>query len=325
MDQHKGQIEGWQVLMSGNDAKIELDLTIKASVMEMDSQDESGGAEEGINRAVNAHLNTVLTSCNTSAIFKVGDDLRQDQLALQLIAMMDSIFKSHQLDLKLTVYRILATSPTSGFAEFVPKSYAMSAVLENNNHSILQFLRRENFDVHTENNISRHVMDTYIRSCAAYCVITFILGVGDRHLDNIMLQSTGHVFHIDFGFMFGKDPKPFPPPFRLTPEMVAAMGGMQHQDFEMFMSYATRAFNVLRGSADIILGALEMMIDAGIPDMRDHPRRAIAEVEQRLVLHATDYKASQFMRGMIRHSQRSKTTTRLSIMEQFHKFSVVLQ
>lgn len=52
-------------------------------------------------------------------LFKHGDDLRQDQLILQIITLMDRILQQENLDLKLTPYRVLATSSRHGFVQFV--------------------------------------------------------------------------------------------------------------------------------------------------------------------------------------------------------------
>jgi len=59
---------------------------------------------------------TFLTTEGTEyvAIFKYGDDLRQDQLILQMITLMDKLLQKEKLDLKLTPYRVLATSTRHG-------------------------------------------------------------------------------------------------------------------------------------------------------------------------------------------------------------------
>jgi Phosphatidylinositol 3- and 4-kinase len=152
-------------------------------------------------------------------IVKTGDDLRQDQLIIMMIQLMDGLLKRGALDLCLTPYSVIATSPTSGLVEFVDRSMPISQVLSKFNGSILQYFQAVAPQTGAKYGVRSDVMSAYVRSCAGYCVITYVLGVGDRHLDNVMLRSSGHFFHIDFGFIFGRDPKPLPPAFRLTREV----------------------------------------------------------------------------------------------------------
>lgn len=125
-------------------------------------------------------------------IFKSGDDLRQDQLVIQIITLMDKLLRKENLDLKLTPYRILATSAFTGIVQFVP-SMSLAAIEEGKKApaGVLPYLRSTYPDETQELGVKAEVMDTYVKSCAGYCVITYLLGVGDRHLDNLLLTPDG--------------------------------------------------------------------------------------------------------------------------------------
>lgn len=129
-------------------------------------------------------------------IFKNGDDLRQDQLVIQLFTLMDRLLRKENLDLKMTPYKVLATGALDGMVQFVP-SKTLGAISSEYQGSLLNYLREHNPDESPAGafGVSASVLDTFIRSCAGYCVVTYLLGVGDRHLDNLLLTPDGHFFH----------------------------------------------------------------------------------------------------------------------------------
>ena len=101
--------------------------------------------------------------------------------------------------------------------------------------------------------------------------MTYLLGVGDRHLDNLLLTPDGHFFHgewahslcvfaltltliiVDFGYILGRDPKPFAPQMKLCREMIEGMGGATHPNYLSFKEYAFTAWSTLRKSSNLFL------------------------------------------------------------------------
>lgn len=250
------------------------------------------------------------------AIFKHGDDLRQDQFVLQIITLMDKLLRSENLDLRLSPYRVLATGTKHGFVQYI-NSLTVAEVLTSEG-SIQSFLRKRHPSDTGPYGISPDIMDTYIRSCAGYCVITYILGVGDRHLDNLLLTDTGKLFHIDFGYILGRDPKPLPPPMKLSKEMVEAMGGTDSEHYNEFRKLCYTAYLHLRRNANVILNLFSLMVNANVPDIALEPDKAIKKVQDKLRLDLGDEEAVQYFKHLL---DISVTAVMAALVEQFHKFA----
>lgn len=238
-------------------------------------------------------------------IFKTGDDLRQDQLVIQIIMLMDQLLRKENLDLKLSPYKILATGATAGAVQFVPSSSlaAISTKYRSGGPTpILNYLRTHNPDARAPLGVRKEAMDTYVKSCAGYCVITYLLGVGDRHLDNLLLAPSGHFFHADFGYILGRDPKPFAPLMKLGSEMADGMGGQQSENWARFKEYAFTAYAALRKQSGLVLNLFGLMVDANIPDIRIEPERVVEKVMERFMLGMSEEEAIRGFERVIEDS-----------------------
>eukprot|EP00053_Salpingoeca_punica_P020177 m.209872 g.209872 ORF g.209872 m.209872 type:complete len:925 (-) comp17813_c0_seq1:564-3338(-) len=103
----------------------------------------------------------------------------------------------------------------------------------------------------------------FTRSVAVMSMVGHVLGLGDRHLSNLMLDRfTGHVVHIDFGdcFEVAKQRDKFPErvPFRLTRMMINAMGVSGING--VFDSTSESVMGVLRANKDSLLAVLDAFV-----------------------------------------------------------------
>jgi len=239
-------------------------------------------------------------------IFKVGDDMRQDMLTIQLIRVMDSIWLENGLDLRMKTYRVTATHDQVGMVEFVTRSKTTNEIQKEyggkfgafKKEPLKEFLSQYNKD---EDLFMRSV-DNFIRSCAGYCVATYILGIGDRHNDNIMMSETGHLFHIDFGHFLGNFKSKFGikrerTPFVFTEEMAFVMEGKDSESFHAFNDYCCLAYNQIRKVGRRFINLFKMMISAGMPELQR--KEDIVYLRDMLSLQMTDMEADMKFRGEI--------------------------
>ena len=211
---------------------------------------------------------------------------------------MDSVWQKVNLDLQLTAYRVLATSTDTGMMEFVDNSVAVEHVKSN----ILSYFKQHNPDADAPYGVATQAMLTYVKSCAGYCVITYLLGVGDRHYDNLMLLTTGRFFHVDFGFIFGNDPKPMAPPMKITKHMIEGMGGVDSDNYIQFRRYCVQAYNIIRKHATLFMNLLHLMRDAGIQDMGQNPQTTLDKVQEKFLLGQDDETAERVFLKLIDES-----------------------
>lgn len=83
-----------------------------------------------------------------------------------------------------------------------------------------------------------------------------------RHNGNILLNSEGHLIHIDFGFILSTSPRNLgfeTSPFKLTPEFVEVMGGLGSDMFEYFKILILKGLIAARKHMDRILNLVEIM------------------------------------------------------------------
>ncbi|XP_045207446.2 phosphatidylinositol 4,5-bisphosphate 3-kinase catalytic subunit beta isoform-like isoform X2 [Mercenaria mercenaria] len=209
-------------------------------------------------------------------IYKNGDDLRQDMLTLQMLQVMDSIWQAEGLDLRINAYGCVATGFEQGMIEVVRRSATLAKIQKLGNKGA--FDKKTLYDWLKDKNRKDTELETAIEeftlSCAGYTVATYVLGIGDRHNDNIMLKETGQLFHIDFGHFLGNFKSKFGfkrerVPFVLTPhfQYVITKGESEKENYKKFENYCVMAYLALRRRGHLMIRLFMMMLMSGIPQL----------------------------------------------------------
>jgi len=192
----------------------------------------------------------------TKKILYKKEDLRKDHIIMNMIELINHILKTEEnMDIMTVRYNVVPTSAESGYIEIVENSQTIFTIIEKTGFTI------QNYIMEFNKNISiQEFRERFIKSTALYCVISYLIGIGDRHLDNIMISKDGLLFHIDFSYILGQDPKySNNKVIRVTPEIVNVIGGYESSDYKYFKECCTRIYNRLRLHVNLFSNLLSVI------------------------------------------------------------------
>ena len=244
-----------------------------------------------------------------SAIFKVGDDCRQDILALQMIAAFRGIFNSVGLDVYVYPYRVTATAPGCGVIDVLPNSISRDMLGREAVNGLHDYFVTKYGGEHSVRY--QEARSEFVKSMAAYSVISYLMQFKDRHNGNIMIDDKGHILHIDFGFCFDISPGGVRferAPFKLTEEMIAVLGGPDastSQSYRWFEELTIKAFLCSRQYSSKLMHLVSLMLDSGLPCFKPETMRNFKE---RFALAKDERGAAEYMLGCIKKSENNYST-----------------
>ncbi|KAF2087943.1 hypothetical protein K490DRAFT_40640, partial [Saccharata proteae CBS 121410] len=230
-----------------------------------------------------------------------NDDLRQDAIMEQVFEHVSQLLQNHAAtrlrNLQIRTYKVLPLSARSGVMEFVQNTKALMDYLimaheayypkdwktgkcrmdiqnisqhsaderlkvyrnvAEHFHPVLRYFFLERFEDPDEWFEKRLA---YTRSTAAISILGHVLGLGDRHCHNILLdEKSGEVVHIDLGVAFEAGrvlPVPEVVPFRLTRDIVDAMGYTKTEG--VFRRCCEFTMDTLRDERDSIMTILNVL------------------------------------------------------------------
>lgn len=256
-------------------------------------------------------------------IFKYGDDLRQDMLTLQMIRIMDKIWKDEGYDFRMIPYQCLSTDHNVGLIEVVRRSNTIANIQKMHNSSATSAFKKDSLlawikDHNKTPESLKKAVENFTLSCAGYCVATYVLGVADRHSDNIMVKSNGELFHIDYGHILGKFKEKFGikrerVPFVLTHDFVHVIThGRRNKStaFNRFQQLCEEAFIILRRHGSLIISLFAMMLTTGMPELTSE--KDLDYLRDALVLDYSETDALAHFRAKFEEALSNSWTTSIN-------------
>lgn len=255
-----------------------------------------------------------------SVIIKCGDDLRQELLVYQVLRVLKNVWDQERVPLWIEPYHILVTSNMSGIIQPVDNTVSIHQIKKHSKKSLKEYFIQEFGEVNSEGFLT--AQKNFVQSCAGYCLVCYLMQVKDRHNGNILLDSDGHIIHIDFGFILSTSPGKNlgfeNSPFKLTHEFAEVMGGLESDMFEYFKILILQGLVASRKHMDKIVPIVEIMqTGSGLPCF-GNGMNTIRQLKERFHMNLTEEQLQLYVDQLVESSLNSLTT---SLYDKFQYFT----
>ncbi|KAL6010298.1 hypothetical protein ACLOJK_000729 [Asimina triloba] len=256
----------------------------------------------------------------------VGDDCRQDVLAIQVISLLRDIFEAVGLDLYLFPYGVVPTGAERGIIEVVPNSRSRSQLGKSGNVGLYEIFQEEYGSVGSPGFDAAR--DKFISSSAGYAVASFLLQLKDRNSGNLLFDNTGRLVHIDFGFLLGTSPAGNMgferAHFKLSRGMKKLLdpsGVMKSDTWIQFVCLCVKGYLASRRFMNEIISPVQLMVDSGLPcfKMRGGANAAVRNFRRRFHPEMTERRAAKFMIRACTRAYNHWTTDAYDVMQNLQR------
>lgn len=166
-----------------------------------------------------------------------NEDIRKDKLTMVIASWINITCND---TIMINTYNVLPISLSYGWVEIIDDCETLYD-LKTSGKSLTNYIMDINPNISTIK-----LRENFIKTCVASCVLCYILGVGDRHTENILINKYGDIVHIDFSYLLGDDPKNNSSEMRITPDMLELLGGKNSSTYIKFKKYCSIVYKKIR-------------------------------------------------------------------------------
>lgn len=231
--------------------------------------------------------------------------MRQDQFVSQMMEIFLNIFEKEELKIFLKPINIITTT-RGGIMETLIDSNSLVKIKKYNN-SIDNLKHYFTVQFGKAGAMSyKAALKQFTSSLVGYSLLCYFLEIKDRHNGNIMIDSDGHLIHIDFGFLLNHSPGNVnfeKAPFKLTLEYVDLLEGLKSSFFEEFRSLFHKGFMAIRKNHTLVTNFVEiyMISNSDLPCFND-PKLVIENLKAKFLLEIVNEKMKDSTNAIIDYS-----------------------